>query len=380
VATSRNDDHGGHLLERMQWFIDGLAWNAERCGKDTELVLVEWNPPEDRPPLVEVLRWPAATARLSVRVLTVPPAEHARLLPNGGIPMMQMIAKNVGIRRALGKSVLATNIDILLAPELFDLATGVIDEGTLWRADRNDVEFPFGAEVATVEQALEFCWTHPLRYERRDGIYYPGRGRTLPIYQGLGDFLSWQIKSLRSRRPASAPGGGAETGPPRPARHRPDDARSPRSLLRYGLDRSRALVDLVVLPKLNVNACGDFTLLSSRDWCRFRGYPELVVHSMHLDTVFMHQMEANGLRFADALPPAVAFHMEHAEGSGWTPEGQEKHFAAVEKRGMPHISPAELRDMKRALHAGRRRGTALYNGPDWGLEGAQVTEVRPVRG
>jgi hypothetical protein len=72
--------------------------------------------------------------------------------------------------------------------------------------------------------------------------------------------------------------------------------------------------------------------------------------------------------------------MEHAEGSGWTPEGQEKHFAAVEKRGMPHISPAELRNMKRALHAGRRRGTALYNGPDWGLEGAQVTEVRPVKG
>jgi hypothetical protein len=378
VATSRNDDHGGHLVERMQWFVDGLAWNADRRGTSVELVLVEWNPPGGRAPLIEMLRWPSPRSMLSVRVLTVPPFEHKRLLPGGGIPMMQMIAKNVGIRRARGDNVLATNIDILLAPQLFDLAATRIEDETVWRADRTDVEFPFSGDVVTIENALAFCASHPIRYERRDGIYYPGLGRTLPIYQSLGDFLGWQLHRLPSSVERLFNKAVGDETPPAPQlpRHRPGNARSPRSVLQFATDRSRALVDLLVLPKLNVNACGDFTLLSRQDWCRFRGYPELLVHSMHLDTIFMHQMAANGLRFADANPPAVAYHMEHAEGSGWTPEGHQKHFAIVEQRGMPHITPAELRSIKRSLHEARNRETVLYNGPDWGLEKAEVTDVR----
>jgi hypothetical protein len=362
----------------MQWFVDGLAWNADRRGESVELVLVEWNPPKDRAPLTEVLGWPSDRSMLSVRVLTVPPSEHKRLLPDGGAQMMQMIAKNVGIRRSQGENVLATNIDILLAPQLFDLAASGIGDGTLWRADRNDVEFPFSSDVVNVEEALIFCASHPIRYERRDGIYYPGLGRTLPIYQGLGDFLSWQLNQLprSARRVLNRASRGQTSKAPRLSKHRPANARSPGSVLRYATDRARALVDLAVLPKLNVNACGDFTLLSRQDWYRFRGYPELLVHSMHLDTIFMHQMGANGLNFADAQPPAVAYHMEHSEGSGWTPEGHEKHFASVEQRGMPHITPAELRSIKRSLHGTHNRDTVLYNGPDWGMENYEITEAR----
>jgi hypothetical protein len=363
----------------MQWFLDGLAWNADRTGSGVELLLVEWNPPLDKAPLIEVMRWPSSDSMLAVRVLTVPPSEHRKLLPEGGIPMMQMIAKNVGIRRALGENVLATNIDILLAPELFDLATKRIANGTVWRADRNDVEFPFADEVSTVEEALAFCKSHPIRYERRDGIYYPGLGRALPIYQNLGDFLWWHITRIpvSLRRSVRHPVGDEARAAPRLARHRPEKASSPRSLLQYATDRTRALADLITLPKLNVNACGDFTLLAREDWCRFRGYPELVVHSMHLDTVFMHQMHANGLDFVDFEPPAVAYHMEHSEGSGWTPEGHQKHYSIVKQRGMPHITPPELRAMKRSLHAARGRETVLYNGPGWGLDGAEITDVSP---
>jgi hypothetical protein len=363
----------------MQWFVDGLAWNADRKEARVELVLVEWNPPRDRAPLADVLRWPMPGSNLSVRVLTVPAAEHSRLLPEGGIPMMQMIAKNVGVRRALGDNVLATNIDILLAPELFDLATTKIGVGTVWRADRNDVEFPFSGDVATVEEALRFCDSHPIRYERRDGIYYPGRGRTLPIYQGVGDLVSWEASRAAAafRRAVRRPAGVDAPPVPRPPAHRPDDARSPRSLLVYAVNRGTAVTDLIRLPKLNVNACGDFTLMSRHDWMAFRGYPEMVVHSMHLDTVFMHQMHAHGLQFVDVEPPAVAYHMEHAEGSGWTPEGHDKHFAAVERRGMPHIAPTELRKMKRALLAASRHHDeiVLYNAPDWGLEHANIADV-----
>jgi hypothetical protein len=391
VATSRNDDHGAHLVERMQWFVDGLAWNAARSGAATELIMVEWNPPAERPPLAEVLRWPGASGTFSVRVVTVPADEHRRLVGEGGIPMMQMIAKNVGIRRARGANVLATNIDILLAPSLFDLAASKIGEGALWRADRCDVEFPFDPDVTTIEQAYEFCGSHPLRFERRDGIYYPGVGRRLPIYQGVGDFVGWQARqaghALRHLARVAGSGrgrsadeaGAAETSePPTLTRHRPSDPRSIGGLARFAADRAMAVADLAVLPKLNVNACGDFTVLAAKDWDRLRGYPEWVVHSLHLDTIFMHQAHAAGLSFVDVDPPSVAYHMEHSAGSGWTPEAQEQHLASVARRGMPHITPARLRQEKRTLLAASRRHTpVLYNDTQWGLADTSVVEWSP---
>jgi len=380
VATSRNDDHGGHLLQRMQWFIDALAWNAVRRGLSIELLLVEWNPPADRPPLAEVLEWRAPEAKdgLTVRIVTVPGALHQRLVAGGGLPMMQMIAKNVGIRRASGENVLATNIDIILSPQLFDAATAALGSGSLWRADRYDVVFPFPPEVTTVEEALAFCDLHPLRYERRDGIYYPGHGRTLPIFQGLSDYAWWQTKTVlrrvahRQRQASSSP-----SVPPR-LKHETPSGRSPGDLARHAADRLAALYGLAVLPALNVNASGDFTLLSRHDWWELRGYPEWVVHSLHLDTIFLHQVFAAGLAFVDFEPPAVAYHLEHAEGSGWTPEGHEQHLQSVANRGMPIVTPARLRQEKLRLRAARRRGQpVLYNRQDWGFANTELSEWTP---
>ena len=50
-----------------------------------------------------------------------------------------MIAKNVGIRRARGQFILATNIDILFSDELAEyLATRRLEHGRMYRIDRHD--------------------------------------------------------------------------------------------------------------------------------------------------------------------------------------------------------------------------------------------------
>ena len=51
VVVSRNDDHGGNLLYRMQMFVSGFLEQAKRYALSSELVIVEWNPPPDRPRL-----------------------------------------------------------------------------------------------------------------------------------------------------------------------------------------------------------------------------------------------------------------------------------------------------------------------------------------
>jgi hypothetical protein len=69
VATSRNDNHGGNLLRRMQLFINGFAEQCKRHQLDAELILVEWNPPPDKPRLAEALSWPSEKGHCSIQTL-----------------------------------------------------------------------------------------------------------------------------------------------------------------------------------------------------------------------------------------------------------------------------------------------------------------------
>ena len=55
VAAARNDDHGGNMLRRLQTFVNGLTGQTKRHSVPIELVLVEWNPPGDKPPLAQAL-------------------------------------------------------------------------------------------------------------------------------------------------------------------------------------------------------------------------------------------------------------------------------------------------------------------------------------
>jgi hypothetical protein len=171
VVTARNDDHGGNLLGRMQAFVNGLFSQCRRFRVSVELVMVEWNPPPDRPPLAQVLDWGAQNEFCGVRIIEVPPELHQRFEHWQALPLYQMIAKNVGIRRARGEFILATNIDILFSDELFKiLAARELECGKMYRADRWDVmaDLP---DSQPIEEQLAWCNSHLLRVNRRAGTF-----------------------------------------------------------------------------------------------------------------------------------------------------------------------------------------------------------------
>ena len=179
VVTARNDDHGGNLLGRMQTFLNNWLKQARRFGIPSELIIVEWNPPADRPRLAEVLRWPREPGPCTVRIVEVPAELHRRLPHAAALPLYQMIGKNVGIRRARGKFILATNIDIVFSSELAAfLAEQKLDPSRMYRIDRHDAasDVPVDADP---EQQLEYCRTHLVRINRRDGTFPPD-GSVLP--------------------------------------------------------------------------------------------------------------------------------------------------------------------------------------------------------
>ncbi|MCU1334850.1 MAG: hypothetical protein JWO19_431 [Bryobacterales bacterium] len=171
VVAARNDDHGGNLLGRMQIFVDGWLAQARRHQIPSELIIVEWNPPGDRPPLAEALLWPTDAGPCEVRFITVPPEIHNRYQHGANLALYQMIAKNVGIRRARGRFILATNIDILFSDELAAfLGTQQLRTDRMYRIDRHDAmsDVPAGAPL---EEQLAYCRSHLIRVNRREGTF-----------------------------------------------------------------------------------------------------------------------------------------------------------------------------------------------------------------
>jgi hypothetical protein len=334
VVTSRNDDHGGDLLRRMQIFVDGFLEQCLRHGVDAELVLVEWNPPLDRPRLAQALRWPARLPEDRVRIIEVPPARHRRFRHADVLPLFQMIAKNAGIRRARGRFVLATNVDILFSAELMRLLAGPgLREGRLYRVERYDVpsDVPAGADV---EARLAYCRRHVMRHHYREGTLNLGTGRHARFYP---------VPTWRSRLHERLQDWG----------------------LRAVSNRSR----------LHTNGCGDFTLMARRDWERLRGYPEFDMFSFHLDSLLCYAAHHAGIRERLLPDPMRIYHVEHGTGSGWTPEGEGKLNQRLEKAGIPQLDPQQLDDW--AVEMRRERKTKIFNGEDWGLASSVLPETGP---
>jgi hypothetical protein len=340
VAASRNDGHGLHLVPRMQVFIDGLADQVERFGREVELILVDWNPPRDHPPLSEVLAAPAVKG-FNVRVITVPAELHARLSGASKLSFFQMIAKNVGIRRARGDAVLATNIDILLSDDLFLDSTAELSDRCLYRADRFDIAFD--PAITVDPQALRR--SPAIRINQKSGIYYPGVGYAHRHVRGGSSLVQVALKDPADflRRLVRWDEGGGQA-----------------TLAKY----RRAYIEIVALPQLHLNACGDFTLMTRASWEALRGYPEWEMFSWQLDGVLLYQAAAAGFAFKE-LAGHPAFHLEHS--SGWSIESQTALFERLERDGIPVLTEAGGLEVAYAMWKTRKKHQWLMNLQRWGM-------------
>lgn len=334
VAVSRNDDHGSGLLQRMQHFIDCLSQQVNEKKLPVELILVEWNPPTDRPSLREALSWPSSSDFLSVRIVTVSPELHKKFQHADNINLFQMIGKNVGIRRSKGSFILATNIDILFSDELMQyIARKELKPGYFYRVDRIDVDstIPAGRPI---REKLEYCQTHVIRVNSR---YY------LACYAN--------VKSLVI-----------------------DIARNPVLLGYYFKNQIHKLT----IPPLHYNACGDFTLMAKEDWEALRGYPELEIFSLHIDSLFLMTAYFSGFRERVLKPPHEIYHIEHSIGSGITPgEGQKKLFERLDRQGTPYLSWRDCVKLASEYRKSRRNSKGIVeNNPNvWGLNGVDLLET-----
>ena len=333
VVTSRNDNHGGNLLQRMQIFVNGLLAQCQRHNLDAELVLVEWNPPADKPRFAEALSWPTKSSPCNVRIIEVSPEIHRRYQYSEQLPLFQIIAKNAGIRRVYGQFVLATNIDILFSDAMMRfLASSRLRKGIMYRVDRLDVP----AEVptdASIEAQLAYCQQHVMRVYARDGIQDM---RTGAYYEGYPK-LTWQGWMREKMQDL----GGMRV-----------------------INRSR----------LHTRACGDFTLMQSEHWFDLRGYAEFEMYSLHIDSLLCYAAYHHSIRERVLLMPKSIYHIEHAIGSGWVPEGEQQLTDRLKRSGIPQISYEQFDAW--AVRMRKEQKPIIFNKDIWGLNGEDLPEIR----
>ena len=408
VVTARNDDHGKNMLHRMQIFVTGLLEQARRHALASELIIVEWNPPAGRPRLVDALFWEGADGPCRVRIIEVPATVHCRYPHSDRLALFQMIAKNAGIRRARGRFVLCTNIDLLFSDALMAFcASDRLDPRCLYRVDRLDVSPDVPVGVPVTEQ-LEFCRRNVLRVNTRWGTFERGQIPALisRLWQRSGsgcgrlwaamrqELDGWRasLAGLAARMTRIRPGWPARPGSI--ARRARLVGRLTRRLMRgvmhrltqraraFGFALWRSIANLPgaparlyreILKPLHTNACGDFTLLSRDEWCALRGYPELPMFSLHLDSVFCQMAHHAGIREVMLGRRCHAYHMDHE--SGWSPQEAVRLVRRMEDLRVPVVD-RELYDGWVATM--RLQGRAIiFNDEDWGLAMEGLTEVEP---
>lgn len=403
VVTARNDNHGGNMLRRMQIFVNGLLYQCQRYSVEAELIVVEWNPLPDKPSLAEALCWEIADSPCAVRFIEVPPQLHAQLRYAESLPLFQMIAKNVGIRRAKGEFILAANIDLLFSDELFEfLATHSLEVGKFYRMSRYDVaaDVPMAApikeQLAYCEQNLlrinHACWIEHVSQPEPEPLVsepimpseselsqtHPApqpANAILPLLRGLKQvyrrslptgtrdailrmlpphLVSWCVNHglLAAQQAAIVPVADELT-------HRVEAAPPAPSPWQY--------------PLLHTNACGDFTLMSKLDWFKVRAYPEWEIFSMHLDSILLYLAHYAGIEQVVLEDPMRTYHIEH--GSGWTPEAERNQTLnrRLEAKGIPQFTMDEFAAIVTLM---QKTGKPLIsNDQSWGM----ADEVLPEK-
>ena len=360
VATSRNDDHGGNALWRTQHFVSGLAVQALAFEIPIELILVDWNPPADKSDLADAFEWPENNPYFQYRVVQVPPSYHQQFKLGDRLALFQYLAKNVGIQRAQGEYVLATNIDILFSNKLMQFIKDGLQPGHSYRVDRFDIE-PNIPDGSSFPEILEYAENHIIRVNAARGtasFNQTGWDKSCGFFGNILRsgmiFLGYVLKNFKYY------------------------ITMPKSIQQLFKPKIGFYENLYSLwfhikrqlgPKnkiLHTNACGDFTLLSKQDWDNLKAYPEWDIFSWHIDSIVIYQAYHNGIKMVNLDSSYRIYHIEHGQGSGWTPEGANLLFSRLDKNGIEYLDDDDLEDLFFQQIVNKKKGQKTVYNQSWG--------------
>lgn len=344
ILTGRNDDYGGDFNARLSRSVHWLRYHIEKNKLPCELVLVNYNPIDDKPSLTEVIDWGKNRQYLQIRMITVPNAIHQTLIDptvRKTVPLFEFPAKNVGIRLAKGAYILSTNADIVFAPEIIEfISQQTLKPNTFYRTDRCDFN-PIDENIDLFKNPDQF-----LENIQAQTFLVSLKGNKYEMMAKKGNFFK-QLNSLRFR-----------------------------NRLKLTQDLWMALYPWFFRQftkrhinydnaefQYHCNNCGDFMLMHRDNWHRLRSYPENTYISTHTDALFT--IMAATLPLKEKVFTWPIYHQHHQRRYTWNAiENQQDDMMTQVYRTFEDEAQAMLKKGK----------PTIFNDENWGLADYEFEE------
>lgn len=329
VTCTRNDNHGGNLIERTNTFLNSLAEKLIKFELKVELIIVEWNKIENSPSITKTLDFEKIKKVADVKVISVPASMHNNIENSDKIHFFQMIAKNVGIRRAKGDFIICTNIDIIFNDELMIyLKNTNLIEKMIYRVDRHDLSISSTKIFFNDQQLNEHVnyincmnYTYDVLQKRKFFVKFSLRALAETLFYFIKDnniavIASHIFKKIKKFK-----------------------------ILNINLYFKKLLNIIFNIifssnEEIHTNACGDFMMLDKKSWHQLCGYWELPIFSWHLDSLFLWKAHHSGIKFKNLDKNIFVYHLSHE--SGGSLQDLDKMYSSLKKNKIPYISDEDF--------------------------------------
>jgi hypothetical protein len=308
VLTVRNDNYGGSFQQRVRAMLQStvLAFNEQAESGEhmasgqpfsAEIVLVEYRPTAAEPRMRDIVAAyisPFLTSKhVRIRIITVPEFAIKKWPDPKGLIVAEYIGKNIGIRRARGEFVLAANADDILTRALISfLGKGKLNTGAYYRAPLMDPFFPEGGSGGWSDLPYDDFKNRTAEYTRDDKVC--------------------KIKPKSCVRPQSVSSCKQSTS----CYVYAEEVDYNGDVCSAGGLKGQAEVknhpSLKVFSNINLQAPGDFILMSRQDWFSIGAHAEALAHRHHFDgwvecrAVFQYRKAQINLN-----PPCAVLHQDH---------------------------------------------------------------------
>ena len=309
IVASRNDNHGGNMIKKNQFFIDRWSYSVKKFNLKCELIIVDWN---SEISLKKKIKFPKLNNNQNIRIINVPNSIHKKFGNNQKIKLHQMIAKNVGAIRALGEYLVLTNIDIIFSEKLLAKLKERKDKKTIYRLDRYDVDINLN-EIKNYKINEKYFEKKIITIFKKYYIQDIKTGIKYFTQRTIVGFFKFFIRKIINNK----------------------------YLTLKKIFDINIKYTLVVLfaKKLHLNACGDFTMLSKDLFLKLNGYYEFEGYPLHVDSILLYKAHFNHFKIKE-LKEKI-YHINHSNGyDGY--KNPDSFFLGLRKKKIPYINGNKL--------------------------------------
>lgn len=205
-----------------------------------------------------------------MRFVTVPASFHQTLPDHEKVTVCEFIGKNIGMRRAQGEWIVATNPDVLYGNDLFDFfASDKLDKQSFYRVNRKDMAMNHVEPRLSAEEVLASAEKDAIK------IMYNNRTTYLSWKEWLSTAIHGRTRKIMLQCPLFNPF---------------RDKKSDDSIM-------------------HTNAAGDFLMMHKSALEAVRGYDQMTVGSGTLDGYILYVLYCFG--YNQKILPYSLYHIYH---------------------------------------------------------------------